>query len=302
MIVRIWPGPSAHDHDAIRQKDGLLDQMRNHHHALERKRQLASAGPESINLAAQTFGGENIQGAERLIHAKQLRPARSARAMPTPLLHSARQFLGISVLEPFKPDHVDAAGDAILAGCRIKFKAVQCHADVVANRQPWKQGEILEDQRYARMNSHQAAFRGRGPFRWWAMRSPIIARRSVLFPQPLGPRIASTSPGLIARETLLRTRRLEEVSLFSKETVTSMASEMVATVFVPLPFPLIPRSDIQTVARFRQPVQPFPDNPIKKNDKQRHHDNRSGKERIFFSVRSLVNDRPKTKRDVIGRT
>ena len=148
-------GPSAHHDDAIGQEDGLLDQVRDHHDAFERERQLASAGPEAIDLAAQAFGGEDIQGAERLIHAEQFRPAGQGAGDADALLHSAGKFLGIRFLETFKADHVDAAGDAIVAGRRVQFQAVQGHADVVAHRQPREQGEILEDQRDARMNSHQ---------------------------------------------------------------------------------------------------------------------------------------------------
>ncbi len=67
--------PGAHDHDAIGEKHRLFDQVRYHHHALERERELAAPGPKSIHLAAKALGGENVQGAEGFIHAEQFGPA-----------------------------------------------------------------------------------------------------------------------------------------------------------------------------------------------------------------------------------
>ena len=70
-----------------------------------------SAGPEAVHLAPQALGGKHVQGAERLVHAEQFRPAGQRPGDTDPLLHAAGQFLGERLLVALQPDHLHAPRD-----------------------------------------------------------------------------------------------------------------------------------------------------------------------------------------------
>ena len=118
-------GASAHDDDAIGEEDGLLDVVGNNDDALRLEGELAlTAGPHAVNFTAETFGGEDVEGAARLIHAEEFGRACEGTGDADALFHAAGEFLGVGLLEAFQTDDVNTACDAILAGSGIQAKPV----------------------------------------------------------------------------------------------------------------------------------------------------------------------------------
>jgi hypothetical protein len=120
----------AHHDDPVGQEDGFLDHVGDDDDALERERQLASAaGPEAVDLAAQAFGGEDVQGAERLVHAEQFGPAGQGAGDADALLHSATEFLGIGLFEIPPVRRRRCSADALAAFVLVRprpLRATEC--------------------------------------------------------------------------------------------------------------------------------------------------------------------------------
>src|SRR5580765_8720309 len=112
------------------------------------------------------------------------------------------------------------------------------------------------------------------------LRSPTRARRSVLFPQPLGPRRATTSPELMARETSLRTIRSAAAS---KATETCWASQMGES-------SAMVESNVEAIPVLGEAVEPFPEIPVEENDEDGHCYNAGGEEGEIGVVGGVVDD------------
>ena len=94
----------AHDHDAVAEEHGLLDEMRDEDDRREAARAL---GEEPIDLGAKQLRREDVERGERLVHAEQLRPAHERAGDSDALLHAARELLREGALVPFEADRFE---------------------------------------------------------------------------------------------------------------------------------------------------------------------------------------------------
>ena len=81
-------------HHPITEQNRLLDAVGDDHNGAGWE---GAAGPEFIDIAAQIFGREHIEGAERLIHEQQRRLYHKGPGKADPLAHSPRELAGIGL-------------------------------------------------------------------------------------------------------------------------------------------------------------------------------------------------------------
>src|SRR5271166_2580159 len=132
---------SQHD-DAVSQQHGFLDIVGDDENA--RGRHLLG-DPQLQQLGTKVLCGEDIQGRERLVHEEHFRLDHQRAREADPLLHSAREFLGICSLEAIETNSVDHLQRPLVALDSTHALGDQRRFHVVQNREPGKQREALED-------------------------------------------------------------------------------------------------------------------------------------------------------------
>ncbi len=81
-------------------------------------RRTVAADPQVVDLAAQALGREDVERAERLVHAQQLGRTGHGPRDADALLHAAGQLLGKGVLVAAQADRVDAPLDPLVCLAR----------------------------------------------------------------------------------------------------------------------------------------------------------------------------------------
>ena len=127
------PGMGAEHHDPPGEEHRFLDAVRHDHERVHPGRRVA---PQIHDLAAQVFGGERIERAERLVHEQDLGRDRERPREPDALLHPARQLLRVRLLEPVEADEVDGTRHGIPAGCAVHAAGFETHRHVLRHREP----------------------------------------------------------------------------------------------------------------------------------------------------------------------
>ena len=91
-------------HDSVRQQHGLLDVVRHHQNAFRGK---CPALPEVADFTAQVLGGEDVEGAERLVHHQYIRLHHEGPRETHSLAHAAGKFFRIGAFEAFQAHHAE---------------------------------------------------------------------------------------------------------------------------------------------------------------------------------------------------
>ena len=145
-------GVRAHDHDAVAEEHGFLDEMRNEEDRREPARPFRE---EAVDLGAEQLRSQHVEGREGLVHAEELGPPHERPRDPDALLHAAGKLLRIVALVAREADGGEHRLHALLRLARGQRATVQAHAHVVRDRQPRKEGEILEHDRGARVDARE---------------------------------------------------------------------------------------------------------------------------------------------------
>ena len=175
--------PRRHDDDAVGEEDRLADVVRDEHD------RLAALAPEPEQKQVHLVARERVERAERLVHQQHVRVLRQRADDRRALLHPARELArhraGRSRRGP-----VSASSVSIAASVDATLLDLERELDVLAEVPPRQQVRLLEDHPdlLRAAARRRACRRGRSGPRVSAC-SPDIAQRSVVLPQPLGPRI-----------------------------------------------------------------------------------------------------------------
>ena len=102
-------------------------------------------GPKFEELAAEVFGGENIQGGERLVHEEDFGLDDQGAGKADALLHAAGKFLGISLLEAVEADGIENFEAALAAFEGMDATGLERGLDILKDGKPGKESEALED-------------------------------------------------------------------------------------------------------------------------------------------------------------
>jgi hypothetical protein len=100
--------------------------------------------PQIDEVAAQSLGGQHIQGRERLIEQQNVGVDHQRPGEADTLAHAARQLLGIGGFEPIQPDQIDRRLSALAPLLLRHIHRLQPQLDIAEHGQPRKQGEALE--------------------------------------------------------------------------------------------------------------------------------------------------------------
>ena len=128
----------GHDHDAIRQVDGLVDLVGHEQHGLARFL------PDAQQLDLHEVARLRVERRERLVHEQHVGIGGERARKADALLHAAGQFVRIVTFETRKPDHHDQSlGDLPPRSGRhaLEFEA---EFDIALHRAPRQQPELLE--------------------------------------------------------------------------------------------------------------------------------------------------------------
>ena len=106
-IVDDAAGPRLHHADAVGEKAGLLQVVRDEQHGR------LPRDPEVLHDRPQFLAGELIERAERLVQHQELRIVNQRAAERGALHHAAGQLPGILVAEAVEPDLLEQRVDAI---------------------------------------------------------------------------------------------------------------------------------------------------------------------------------------------
>ncbi len=135
-------GMGGEDDDVAREVDGLGDVVRDDDETLEPG---GGVGGDAADFVAQGFAGEDVEGAERFVHAEDLRFHHERPRDADALLHAAGEFLGQHVAVAFESDGLDDFLEAMVFFLRGVARVFEAEQDVFANGEPGEEGEVLED-------------------------------------------------------------------------------------------------------------------------------------------------------------
>ena len=115
----------THDHDVIAELERLGEVVGDEHHGL------ADLVVEAQDLVLHVAPDERVERAERLVEEHDLGIHGEGPGQPDPLLHAARQLVGIAVGVALQPDEVDHRAGPLLTG-RLRLAAdLEAERDVV---------------------------------------------------------------------------------------------------------------------------------------------------------------------------
>jgi hypothetical protein len=121
----------------------------------DRREPRLSVRPEAVDLGAERLRRQHVERGEGLVHAEQLGTADERARDPDALLHAARELLRVRLLGAREADLLDRVRDAVARVLLRQRTAVQADADVLLDRQPREEREVLEDDGRARVNAAQ---------------------------------------------------------------------------------------------------------------------------------------------------
>ncbi len=104
--------------------------------------------PQLKQLAAKVFGRQHVERGERLVHEEYFRLDNKCAGKADALAHSAGELLGICRLEAVEADRVQHLERALATVGGLQATSLQRGFHILDDRQPWKQGEALEDDGY----------------------------------------------------------------------------------------------------------------------------------------------------------
>ena len=118
--------------------------MGDEHHGLGGARQ------DLGNLALELLARDGVERAERLVQQQDLRVERERAGDADALLHAARQLMRIVVRKAVQADETHEARDALTGLGGFNAGDLEPEGDVLGDRQPGKQVELLEHHRARR--------------------------------------------------------------------------------------------------------------------------------------------------------
>ena len=133
------PGRRDSDAAAVAEEHRLL------HVVGDEQDRLARGLGDGVQLLLQRDAGLGVDGRERLVHQHDVGVRGQRAGHRHPLAHAARQLVRVLLLEALQPDQVDevAHGGRAL-GLRHALD-LQAMGDVLLDRAPRQDGELLED-------------------------------------------------------------------------------------------------------------------------------------------------------------
>ena len=202
-------GVGAEDDDAIPEEDGLLDEMRDEEDRREARQALRE---EPVDLGAQGLRRQHVERRERLVHAEQLGAAHEGARDPDALLHSARELLRKRARVARESHGRQDGLHALVRVAGVGGAARDPDADVLLD------GEPRESAKFWKTTAAPGWMPTSGlpccsTTPEVGGMSPIRMRRSVDFPQPDGPRTATTSFGRTSKSTPSRMTRASALVL-----------------------------------------------------------------------------------------
>src|SRR5690348_6042714 len=134
-------GRGAHDDDAVGQIDRLVDIVGDEEDGF------AVALPDAQQLRAHHLPDLRIERAERLVHQQDLGLDAERAGDADTLAHSARELMRKMPLEGAQAHHLEMTARDFLARLRRKAFQLEAELDVLQDRAPGQEREILEDER-----------------------------------------------------------------------------------------------------------------------------------------------------------
>ena len=127
-----------HQDDAAAERDGLVEVVRDEDDGL------LELALEVAQLRLHVAADQRVEGAEGLVHQKDVGIRREGAGEARPLLHAARQFVGILVLPAFQPDEFDRLHCTIGASLERNLPDFEAKPDIGQDRAVGEQREMLE--------------------------------------------------------------------------------------------------------------------------------------------------------------
>ena len=184
------------DDDARGDEHRLGDVVGHQKDALESG--VTGAAPEVDHLRAQVFRGQDIERAERLVHAQHFGLGDQRPREADSLAHAARQLLRVGIFVAGQADELERAVDLVLFRPRVEATLDEPDLHVLLHGEPGIEREALKDDGEATIDAvngdpwlSTAPCVGRV--------SPAIRRMTVDLPEPDCPNSASISPSRISR-------------------------------------------------------------------------------------------------------
>ncbi len=104
--------------------------------------------PQLEQFTAQVFGGEDVEGAEGLVHEEDLRLDHECTGKADALLHAAGELLGIGGFKTIETDGIEHAHAAGTAFFGVHAACLERCLDILKHGEPGEEGKALEDDRY----------------------------------------------------------------------------------------------------------------------------------------------------------
>ena len=142
--------PPLEDDDAVAHQHRLLDRMGDEQHGGR------PPLPDAQQLELQDLARLGVDRREWLVHQQDARLDRERAREAAALLHAARHLIGIGMLEPAQAHQVHEGGHAPRDLIPGRARHAQSVGDVVVDRLPGKEAEMLEHHGDARWRLHDA--------------------------------------------------------------------------------------------------------------------------------------------------
>ena len=139
-------GIAAEDQDTIGDFDRLLNVVRNNDHPFGRH---AVGVPQIEEIAAQSFGGQDVERGERLVEQQDIWVDDERAGKADALTHATGQLLRIRILEAVEPDQIDRTDRPPPPLGPGNSEGLQPELDIAEHGQPRKKSIALENHRDA---------------------------------------------------------------------------------------------------------------------------------------------------------
>lgn len=129
----------GHHHDALAEKDRLVDIVRDEDHAD------AEFLPQAQQLVLQRGARDGVDRREGLVHQQDLGLVDQGAGHGNPLAHAAREFVRVAIRHLRQTDDIEEAPGLVPAFGLADATHLQAELDVLPHRHPGKQRILLED-------------------------------------------------------------------------------------------------------------------------------------------------------------
>jgi hypothetical protein len=102
-------------------------------------------GPQLQQFTAQVFGGQHVEGAERLVHKENFGFDHQGASKAYPLLHAARQLLRVGAFKAVQSHGVQYFHAAVAAHIGRDAAGLQRGFNVFQHREPGKKSKALKN-------------------------------------------------------------------------------------------------------------------------------------------------------------